>query len=442
MTTRKKDEYEIEMKYLNRVCGKLLRLLGMPDRSKEASSFVEKFTKFFSLIVCYALITFFLVTTILYVIVMEKNIHVKLKKIPLVLYNVLVLIKYLCLIMKQKQIFRCMKCVEEDLKRIVNLYHRDIIVEKARYGKRFFAVICVFLHITVIFWRVYMPLVKGKIVTAENVTIRPLPSPGYYFHLFDDQVSPFYEIVFFLQCAEGCVTIYTNITICTLAVNFVMHACSQLEIFINLLEASVTSTEFTEKESVNEKLAVAIEHHTRIRNFLKNIESAMNPLYFVDIFGCSMTQCLLGYCLMMEWGQQSIKNVIPYIISISSLAVQIFVFCFVGEQLMLQEWTNRNFAIVFMYSIALSSIICNIFILCYIGEQLTLQAEKVARKSCTLDWYNLPAKKLSDLVLMIAISNRPMKITAGNIFGLSFQTFGNVIKTAATYCNMLRAVTS
>lgn len=39
----------------------------------------------------------------------------------------------------------------------------------------------------------------------------------------------------------------------------------------------------------------------------------------------------------------------------------------------LQEWANRNLAIVFMYSMALSSIICNIFILCYIGEQLTLQ---------------------------------------------------------------------
>ncbi|KAL2731032.1 odorant receptor 22c-like isoform X4 [Vespula squamosa] len=248
-----------------------------------------------------------------------------------------------------------------------------------------------------------MPLVKGKIVTAENVTIRPLPSPGYYFHLFDDQVSPFYEIIYFLQCAEGCVTIYTNITICTLAINFVVHACSQLEIFIDLLEASLTSTEFTEKEDVNAKLAVAVEHHTRIRNFLQKIESAMNPLYFVDIFGCSMTQCLLGYCLMIEWSKQNMKNIIPYIISISSLAVQIFVFCFVGEQLMLQD-------------------------------------EKVALKTCVLEWHRIPYKKAKSIIPIIILSNHRMKITAGTVIELSLQTFGQVIKTTVVYCNIMRTI--
>ncbi|XP_035737300.1 odorant receptor 4-like isoform X2 [Vespa mandarinia] len=489
MTTKKKDEYEIEVNYLNRVCGKLLQILGISNHSKEPTSFVVRFTKFLSILVCYALIVFFLVTTILHAVLVEQNVHIKVKKMPLLLYNVLLLIKYNCLIMRRKHIERCMKLIEKDLTRVVNLYHRDIILEKTKYGKRLFIAICVFLHITVLFWRLLLPLIKGKVVTAENVTIRPLPSSGYYFHLIDDQVSPFYEIIFFLQCAEGCVTIYTNIVICTLAVIFVVHACSQLEIFIDLLEAVVTCTKSTEKiieeEDVNAKLTIAVKHHIRVRNFLQMVESTMNPLYFMDIFGCSITQCFLGYCLTIDWDRQNVKNVLPYMISIVSLTVQIFVFCYVGQQLMLQdekvalktcvlewhripykkakniipiiilsnrrmkitagtiielslqtfgqEWTNHNLAIVFMYSIALSSIICNIFILCYIGEQLTLQAEKVARTSCTLDWYNLPSKELSGLVLVIAISNRPMKITAGNIVELSLQTFGNVSNFFITY---------
>lgn len=272
MTTRK-DEYEIEVNYLSRVCGKLLKILGIPNHSKEPLSFAVRFTKFLSIFVCYALIIFFLVTTILHALLVEQNVHIKLNKMPLFFYNVLLLVKYSCLIMKQEQIVRCMKFIEEDLTRVVNLYHRDIIMEKAKYGKRFSAVICVFLHITVMFWRLYVPLIKGKIVTAANVTIRPLPSSGYYFHLIDDQVSPFYEIIFFLQCAEGCVTIYTNIVICTLAVIFIVHACSQLEIFVDLLEAVVASTKstekYTEEEDVNAKLAIAVKHHIRVRKYVR-----------------------------------------------------------------------------------------------------------------------------------------------------------------------------
>ncbi|XP_035737302.1 odorant receptor 4-like isoform X4 [Vespa mandarinia] len=400
MTTKKKDEYEIEVNYLNRVCGKLLQILGISNHSKEPTSFVVRFTKFLSILVCYALIVFFLVTTILHAVLVEQNVHIKVKKMPLLLYNVLLLIKYNCLIMRRKHIERCMKLIEKDLTRVVNLYHRDIILEKTKYGKRLFIAICVFLHITVLFWRLLLPLIKGKVVTAENVTIRPLPSSGYYFHLIDDQVSPFYEIIFFLQCAEGCVTIYTNIVICTLAVIFVVHACSQLEIFIDLLEAVVTCTKSTEKiieeEDVNAKLTIAVKHHIRVRNFLQMVESTMNPLYFMDIFGCSITQCFLGYCLTIDWDRQNVKNVLPYMISIVSLTVQIFVFCYVGQQLMLQD-------------------------------------EKVALKTCVLEWHRIPYKKAKNIIPIIILSNRRMKITAGTIIELSLQTFGQLFTSGGTY---------
>ncbi|XP_047366114.1 uncharacterized protein LOC124955569 [Vespa velutina] len=393
MTTRKKDEYEIEVNYLNRVCGKLLQILGIFNHSKEPTSFFVRFTKFLSISVCYALVFFLLVPSILHIILIEQNVHTKLKKIPLLSYNVLLLFKYHYLMMKRDHIERCMKLVETGMMGVVNLYHRDIILKKTKYGKRLFIAICVFLHITVLFWRLLVPLVKGRIVIAENVTIRPLPSPNYFFNFIDDQVSPFYEIIFFLQCAEGCVTIYTNIVICTLAVIFVMHACSQLEIFIDLLEAIVTCKKSTEKtieeEDINAKLIIAVKHHIGVRNFLQMIESTMNPLYFMDIFGCSMTQCMLGYCLATDWDRQNMKKVFPYIISIASITVQIFVFCYVGQLLMLQD-------------------------------------EKVALKTCVLEWHRIPYKKAKNIIPIIIVSNHRMKITAGSVMELSLQTFGQI----------------
>ncbi|XP_043488572.1 uncharacterized protein LOC122515321 [Polistes fuscatus] len=320
--------------------------------------------------------------------------------------------------MRQKDIVRCMAYIDEDLNDVTNKYHRDIILERVRYGKRFFTVICVFLHSTVLYMRLILPLIKGNIKTAENVTVRPLPSAGYYFHLFDDQVSPFYEMVFFLQCAQGCVTIYTNITICTLAVIFVVHACSQLEIFINLLEDIVTHVDSKEndqrkyqncgkfygcvtiytnitictlavifvvhacsqleifinlledivthvdsKENINvdKKLSIAVKHHIRVRKY--------DPFF--------------------DWGKQDVNTVISIIIAILSVTVQIFVFCLVGEQLMLQD-------------------------------------EKVAVKSCILEWNRIPYKKAKNIIPIVMLSNRRTKITAGTIIELSLQTFGQV----------------
>ncbi|XP_011684384.1 PREDICTED: uncharacterized protein LOC105447848 [Wasmannia auropunctata] len=57
-----------------------------------------------------------------------------------------------------------------------------------------------------------------------------------------------------------------------------------------------------------------------------------------------------------------------------------------------------------------------------------------------IDWYRLSGRKSLDVILMIAMSNTSIKLTAGNIFELTFGTFGNVIKTSVAYFNMLRTL--
>lgn len=43
-----------------------------------------------------------------------------------------------------------------------------------------------------------------------------------------------------------------------------------------------------------------------------------------------------------------------------------------------------------------------------------------------IDWHRLSGKKGLALVLMIAMSNMSIKLTAGNLFELSLSTFGDV----------------
>lgn len=45
---------------------------------------------------------------------------------------------------------------------------------------------------------------------------------------------------------------------------------------------------------------------------------------------------------------------------------------------------------------------------------------------CTVDWYRIPHKTARGLVLIIAMSSIPIKITAGKFMDLSLNSFGAV----------------
>lgn len=54
------------------------------------------------------------------------------------------------------------------------------------------------------------------------------------------------------------------------------------------------------------------------------------------------------------------------------------------------------------------------------------QYSKIGSAVYEIDWYNLSGTKAFDLVLIIAMSQYPPKLTAGKMFDLSINTFGAV----------------
>ncbi|KAM0725284.1 hypothetical protein ACS0PU_008770 [Formica fusca] len=55
-------------------------------------------------------------------------------------------------------------------------------------------------------------------------------------------------------------------------------------------------------------------------------------------------------------------------------------------------------------------------------------------------WYLLPGNSALGFVLIILRSSIVVKITAGKMIELSLSTFGNVIKSALAYLNILRTL--
>ncbi|XP_076394075.1 odorant receptor 13a-like isoform X4 [Megachile rotundata] len=79
------------------------------------------------------------------------------------------------------------------------------------------------------------------------------------------------------------------------------------------------------------------------------------------------------------------------------------------------------------------------FMICLL-EYYTIVSTSIGTSSFEIDWYRLPTKTIRGLILIIAMSNNPVKISAGGIVTLSLSTFVNVLKSSLGYLSFLRTV--
>ncbi|KAG9435133.1 odorant receptor 22c-like [Apis mellifera carnica] len=135
--------------------------------------------------------------------------------------------------------------------------------------------------------------------------------------------------------------------------------------------------------NVDSRIASIVNQHVRILKFLALTEKALQQVSFVEFLGCMLDICLLGYYVIMF----------------------------------------------------------NIFIFCYIGELVAEQCKKVGEISYMVDWYRLEGNKKLCFVLIIAMSNSSIKLTAGNMVELCLTTFSDIVKTAVAFLNVLRTLT-
>ncbi|XP_018406426.1 PREDICTED: odorant receptor 13a-like [Cyphomyrmex costatus] len=391
------EYYKDDMIYITQLTRNVLSLLGVWPNYNRKITISEKIWKYFLISISYILLYCVLIPGALFWMI-EKRTRVRVQTIPLLFYGFMASGKYSNLVFREKNIKRCLKHIEEDWRIVTSAARRDTMIESAKIGRRLVTLCAVFMYGSGLSFRSILPFAKGKIITAQNITIKPLPCPAYFFS-FDIQVSPAYELIFAMQFLSGIVTYSITIALCGLAAVFVMHACGQLRILVDLMR-NLVEDQWQEKQEVDKKLAKMVEHQIRIRSFLQLVENTLQQACLIELMGCTMIVCILGYFIIMEW-------------------------------------ENSNSIAMCSYVITLTSLMINMFMFCYTGEQLTVQAERVASTSCELEWYRLPDKKARGIVLVIIMSNMPTKITAGKIMDLSFRTYGDVVKTAVTYFNML-----
>jgi len=251
--------YENDIKYtiqLNRI---IFRLLGIWPETEP--SFHENLKKILLIWGCYFLLGCELIPTILYMVLIEKRIRVILKLIPSVMFTILAILKYSNLLFSKNQVRNCLARVKDDWRNVVSANARNSMIDKARTARRLLILCGIFMYTSGLYFRTIMPLSKGKSVTDQNVTIRYLPCPGY-FVLFNGQISPAYEIMFFIQFFSGFIKYTVTVAICSLAALFIMHICGQLKILMALIDSLINETE---EKNLDRKLALTVEHQIKVR---------------------------------------------------------------------------------------------------------------------------------------------------------------------------------
>ncbi|THK33030.1 odorant receptor Or2-like [Diachasma alloeum] len=388
--------FEADVDYAIGIIRWLLKPLGLwPKTANSTRS--ERLTAIFLMSVCTFLLGFLIVPGSLFAFVKIKNPAVRLKLTGPLSFCVMGIMKYYSLVVERRNIASCIQHMTADWQKAVSTHDRDIMLTYAQFG-RYGATICTgFMYSGGLFYAVILPYVSAGARTEGNGTVRSLAYPSHYV-LFDPQVSPAYEVVFSTHCC--CAFVMHSITsaTCSLAVVFAMHACGQLEILIVWLNDLVDGSGQAE-----DRLSEVVEQHVRTLSFIIRAEGVLREICLVEICGCTLNICFIGYYLMMEWAQADAVGITTY-------------------------------------TILLISFVFNIFLFCYVGELLTEECKKVGETTYMMEWYRLPDKKALGLTLVISTAQHPVTITAGGMIALSLSSFCTVIRTAVTYLNLLRTL--
>uniref|UniRef100_A0ABD2WJB3 Odorant receptor n=1 Tax=Trichogramma kaykai TaxID=54128 RepID=A0ABD2WJB3_9HYME len=282
----------------------------------------------------------------------------------------------------------------KDWHRISNEEEKKILLENVKFARSMTIFCLIFMFGGGITYNTFLPYSKGEYL-VDNVTHRHLAYPSYV-GFFNPNVMPAYHFVFFLQLIFSIIALSLTCAVCSITSLCVSHIAGRCSI-INSIFANIS------EDFENKKLAKTIKEHWQCLKFASILEEFSNEIYLVEFGGSTIVICLLGYYLIVDIERMDTFGLLTH-------------------------------------SCLFISITFNIFIFCYVGEILTDKCNKIGQAVFESSWSELPAADVKNFILVLAVAQKPVFLTAGKMITLSIRSFTNVLKASATYLNMLRTL--
>ncbi|XP_067214136.1 odorant receptor 4-like [Linepithema humile] len=395
--TSQNSSYQQDIRYIFKLNSWILGSLGIwPIVIRGIGQYASKIV----IVIFNLALSFAIVPCALHIIYDEKDITMRLKLCGLLVFCLTAMTKYCILAIRRPKILRCIEYVKSDWWQVTFRTDRELMLKYATTGRNLTIIGVSFMYIAGIVYHMILPFCSEHKI--NNQTIRPLVYPVYS-KFYQSQISPIYELVYVAHCMCGYTTCSVTAGTCGLAALFTTHACGQIQMIIARLKNLLDGDKFEQTLNVQQRIAAIVKGHVRVIRFAAVIEEVLQEVCLVEFASSVCTICLLEYYCIVDWQADDRIGLTTYFMLFVSL-------CF------------------------------NIYILCYIGELLMEKSSQIGSICFLINWYELSPKSARSLILILAMSGHPIKITAGRMADLSLTTFGNVLKTSLAYLSFLRTL--
>ncbi|RZC37653.1 7tm 6 domain containing protein [Asbolus verrucosus] len=254
--------------------------------------------------------------------------------------------------------------------------------------KIIYEVLLLMASFAALFWSVF-PVMDNSIADY--------PLPYFAWYPYDTKTSPFYEVTYAYQIMCTFFTAMTSVCIDTLIASLNMYVGTQFDLLCDDLR------NLRDEEDVNKKLISCIKHHKEILSFATNCNKFFNWILFLQFF---MSAISLGLTMFQ-------LTVVP-------------------------SFSNEFYSLVFYFN----AVFVEIFMYCWFGNEVEVKSSKIIYAVFECDWFQMSHQTKKVMIFFVSRCQKPVKVSALNLFYLSLETFVKILRTAWSYFALVYQVTS
>ncbi|XP_011684713.1 PREDICTED: uncharacterized protein LOC105448048 [Wasmannia auropunctata] len=270
----------------------ILKPIGAWPKSADLS-WIEKFMYFLVNVICISLIGFLFVPCTVHMVFEVDDAYTILKILGHLAFCLMAFVKYVSMIWRENDIHMGIKQIEDDWTTTRHYSDRAIMIDNAKFGRRFVMISATFHYGNAVFYYLVLPIMNKITEDNGNLTYRPLVFPVARM-IVDVRYSPANEIFFWGQLMSGLVAHAVTAGACSLAAMLAMHAYGRLKVLAHWIEHLVDGRDdFC--VSIDKRLIMIVQQHIRILRFISHTDRILREIAFVEIAGCTLNICLLGY---------------------------------------------------------------------------------------------------------------------------------------------------
>ncbi|RZB40789.1 7tm 6 domain containing protein [Asbolus verrucosus] len=226
--------------------------------------------------------------------------------------------------------------------------------------------------------------------------------PFLAWYPYNTKISPYYEITYVYQVFGIIFLATTAVSVDNLIAALNVYIGAQFDILCDdVLHLYDVTNEIT---NFSEKLIKCVMHHQLILEFAKNSNCFFNWIVLGQFFISGIT---IGITMF-----QLTTQVVPL--------------------------TSEFFSLVSF----IMAIIVEIFMYCWFGNEVELKSRNILYAAFKSNWIDTSKEVKKNMIFFILRCQRPLKMSALNLFYLSLDTFMKILRASWSYFALLYQVGS